>query len=228
MSIWKQRIDLVATILMIAAAGTVIWTTQFRSGSKKQALEIPKEPIPIADARAEGRIDAPAVVVMFTDFQCPACKKFVEETKPEIEKEYITTGRVKFVVKHFPLNSHPLAPRAAEAAECAGQQDKFWDYHDLLYKNQVGISESTWTQLGSQANLEAKAFADCLGGTFRDRIAADRSLAQRLKLSGTPTFFIGTETADGQFRARQAVSGGRVLLELLRSEVPEIERSLAR
>ena len=228
MSIWKQRIDLFATILMIAAAGTVIWTSQFRPTAKKQPLEIPKESIPIGDARAEGRVDAPVVVVMFTDFQCPACKKFVEETKPEIEKEYIATGRLKFVVKHFPLNTHPFAPRAAEAAECAGQQNKFWDYHDLLYKNQVGISEGTWTQLGSQVKLEATVFADCLGGTFRERVASDRALAQRLKLNGTPTFFIGTETADGQFRARQAVNGGKVLLELLRSEVPEIERSLAR
>ena len=167
-------------------------------------------------------------IIQFTDFQCPACKKFVEETKPEIEKEYIATGRLKFVVKHFPLNTHPFAPRAAEAAECAGQQNKFWDYHDLLYKNQVGISEGTWTQLGSQVKLEATVFADCLGGTFRERVASDRALAQRLKLNGTPTFFIGTETADGQFRARQAVNGGKVLLELLRSEVPEIERSLAR
>ncbi len=85
-----------------------------------------------------GDENAPIVMLEFSDFQCPFCGKFWAETLPQIEKNYVDTGKVLFVYKDFPLREiHPFAQKAAEAALCAGDEGNFWEYHDELFKNQV-------------------------------------------------------------------------------------------
>lgn len=94
-----------------------------------------------------GKKDAKVTIVEFSDFQCPFCKQFFSETLPQLKKEYIDTGKVKLFYRQFPLTSiHPNAQIAAEAAECANEQGKFWEYHDILFTNQaswVNLPQST-------------------------------------------------------------------------------------
>ncbi len=91
--------------------------------------------VEIGDSPVKGDANAPITIVEFSDFQCPFCARFYTQTLGQIEREYIDTGKVKLVYKDFPLNSiHPNAQKAAEAARCAGEQNKFWEYHDKLFE----------------------------------------------------------------------------------------------
>src|SRR3989344_1487036 len=103
------------------------------SSNRSLALSLMDENDP-----TKGDKNAPIVMLEFSDFQCPFCAKFWAETLPQIEKNYVDTGKVYFVYKDFPLSEiHPFAQQAAEAALCAGEQGKFWEYHDKLFENQV-------------------------------------------------------------------------------------------
>ena len=113
-------------------------------------------------ARAKGRADAPVVVYEMADFQCPACRQFALETMPAIEREYVRTGKVRFVFINFPLSVfdstfHRNAGPAAELAMCAARQDRFWPAHDALFQRQ-----SVWAPLADPAPYFA-ALADTIG-----------------------------------------------------------------
>lgn len=144
-----------------------------------------------------------ATIVEFSDFQCPFCQQFFNETLPQIKSNYIDTGKAKLVYRYFPLPIHSNAQKAAEAAECANQQGKFWQYHDLLFKN----AQSDGTGLDA-ASL--KKYADSLGlnrgmlgffgknkfNTCLDNGQAAEAVNQDVKdgeaagVSGTPSFVI--------------------------------------
>ena len=92
------------------------------------------------DDVVQGDANAPVTIVEFSDFQCPYCGRNFEQTYPQIKKLYIDTGKVKYVMRDFPLNFHPEAQKAAEAAGCAEEQGKFWEMHDKLFSNQQDLS----------------------------------------------------------------------------------------
>src|SRR3989338_8554201 len=90
--------------------------------------------VELSDAdQVKGEEDAPVTIVEYSDFQCPFCKRFYEQTLPSIEEKYIATGKVKLIYRHFPLSFHQNAQVAAEGVECAGDQDKFCEMHDILF-----------------------------------------------------------------------------------------------
>src|SRR4051794_7424651 len=96
--------------------------------------------ISIQGAPARGSADAKVVVIEYSDFQCPYCGKFARETFANVEQKYIAPGRVRYVFRNFPLDeSHPKAFKAADAAECANQQGKFWEMHAQLFANQQAL-----------------------------------------------------------------------------------------
>mgnify|MGYP003967414105 FL=1 len=87
------------------------------------------------DDAVKGDVDALVTIVEFSDYECPFCGKYVEETMPQIMENYVDTGKVNYVFRDFPLSFHADAQKAAEAAECAGEQDMYWDMHDILFEN---------------------------------------------------------------------------------------------
>lgn len=150
----------------------------------------------------KGNPDAPVTVVEFSDFQCPFCSRFYDQTLPALEENYINTGQVKLVYKDFPLdNLHPNARPSHIAAECADEQGKFWDYHDVLFENQAEWNRLSSDDLSSQLNqyatslgLESASFAACLTSQeMADEVNADYLQALSYGATGTPTFFIGNE-----------------------------------
>jgi protein-disulfide isomerase len=149
-----------------------------------------------------GNPDAPVTVTEFGDFQCPSCGAFARSVEPELIRRYIDTGKAKLVFRHFPWIG-PESRRAAEAASCAGAQDRFWEYHDLLYAQQHGensgfLSADTLKRLASQLALDRGAFDACLdGGVYRAAVDADFQEVRRLGLNATPSFLVNGQRIVG-------------------------------
>jgi len=150
----------------------------------------------------KGNPDAPVTVVEFSDFQCPFCSRFFEQTLPLIEENYIDTGKIKFVYKDLPLdNLHPNARSAHIASECADEEGKFWEYHDVLFQKQAewqSLASSdldiTLSQFAVDLGMQAASFESCMESQdIADEVNQDTLEAARYGATGTPTFFIGTE-----------------------------------
>jgi len=158
--------------------------------------------VSLDDDPFKGNADAPVTIVEFSDFQCPFCLRFYEQTLPSIIENYVDTGKVKFVYRDLPLDSiHPNARPVHIAAECADEQGKFWEYHDILFDKQVEWQrlsssdlQSTLTQYGSDLGLESASFEACLeSDVIADEVNKDTLDAARYGATGTPAFFIGNE-----------------------------------
>ena len=147
---------------------------------------------------ALGRADAPLTMVEFTDLQCPYCRQFALGAFDDIRKNWIDTGKLRFISRDFPLDFHAQAMPAARAARCAGEQGKFWEMRLALVRNANLLSADYITKTGTDLNLDAKALSDCRASTKYDaEIAAELQEGTRLGLSGTPTFVVGRTTATG-------------------------------
>ena len=146
--------------------------------------------------RVRGNPQAPVIIVEFYDFQCPFCKASESTIKALLSKY---EGRIKLAVLDFPLSEiHPLARRAAEAARCAGEQDKFWEYHDSLFEAQSKLGEVDLFTRARALKLDESAFLACLNsGKFRPYIEADRKEGANAGVVGTPGFFINGVFLDG-------------------------------
>ena len=155
-----------------------------------------------------GNPNAKVTIVEFSDFQCPFCKQFEDNTYPKLYDEYIKTNKIKFVFRHYPLNSiHPTAQKAAEASECANAQNKFWEYHNLLFKNQSTWSPlpladalNSFTDYAAELGLNTITFRSCLDtDQLTQKVQEDSSDGDKASVNGTPTFFInGTRLVGNQ------------------------------
>ncbi len=163
-----------------------------QSAKVQRLLEEP-EPIRVTvkaeGAFAKGPKDAPVTIVEFSDFQCPFCRNVVATVK-EVMHQYPTA--VRWAFRDYPIASlHPKAPKAAEAARCAGEQGRFWDYHDLLFDSQAQATPEDFKRFADQLKLDPKSFASCLDtGKQQAAVQSDVEEAARLGITGTPTFFI--------------------------------------
>jgi protein-disulfide isomerase len=146
----------------------------------------------------KGDANAPVTIVEFSDFECPFCGRFYSETLSQIEENYIDTGKVKMEYRHFPLSFHPEAGPAAEASECAREQGKFWDYHDILYENQGSLGEANYKKWAVELGLDTGKFDSCFdSGKFRDKVQQDFTDGQAAGVSGTPSFLINDKLVVG-------------------------------
>jgi protein-disulfide isomerase len=144
---------------------------------------------------AMGRPDAPLTMVEFTDLQCPFCRQFMLTSFDELKKNWIDTGKLRYISRDFPLDIHAQAVPAARAARCAGEQGKFWEMRITLMKNANLLTADYITKTAADLKLEPKAFAACAVSTkFDGEIAADMQEAAALGVGGTPTFVIGRTT----------------------------------
>jgi len=141
----------------------------------------------------KGDKKAPVTLIEFSDFQCSFCRKFWNKTLPLIEERYIKTGKVKFTYRHFAILGKP-SKAAAQAAECAGEQGKFWDYHDKLFASAGSLFAFSRGRLKGYARelgLEDKVFTHCLdSGKYSKKVDGETSIAASLGARGTPAFFL--------------------------------------
>jgi protein-disulfide isomerase len=144
-----------------------------------------------------GRDDAPVTVVEFADYQCPFCRKFHSETFVELKKNYIDTGKVRFVSRDLPLDFHPNAPGAAVAARCAGEQHKYWEMRDMMLANDADLSSASLLKYGEQIHLDMAAFGGCLNDKkYTADIQKDVAEAGAMGIGGTPSFVVGKTAKD--------------------------------
>lgn len=156
--------------------------------------------VPVGDSPAWGPEDAPVTIVEFTDYQCPFCKRHFDRVYPWIKSEH--GDRVRYVVRNLPLPSHPDARSAAEAAGCARDQDKFWEYHDVLFRNQTSLLEPDLRRYAGEVGLDVERFSECLeSGTKEELVARDLEAAGQLGVASTPAFFIGGRRLVGAWPA---------------------------
>jgi protein-disulfide isomerase len=147
---------------------------------------------------ALGRDDAPVTMVEFTDYQCPFCRRFEADSFAQLKKEYIDTGKVRFVSRDLPLDFHPNAPAAAMAARCAGDQHKFWEMRDaMMLDTTTDLGPDAILKYGQKTNLDMTAFRGCLSDKkYTSAIQKDTADAGTLGISGTPSFVIGKTAKD--------------------------------
>lgn len=153
----------------------------------------PSEPVEVSmdDDPVKGDPDAPITIIEFSDFECPFCGRFYTGALPQIIENYIDTGKAKLVYRDYPLSFHPNANKAAEAAECADEQGKFWEMHDKIFENQGSLSTANFKAWAADLGLDTDAFNSCLdNGDMADEVAKDLSDGQAAGVSGTPTFFV--------------------------------------
>lgn len=149
------------------------------------------------EARSKGSPDAPVTVYEMADFQCPACRMFAVTVLPTLEREYVATGKVRWIFINLPLTSiHPNAMAAAEVAVCAGRQGRFWPTHDLLFQRQdawarLAQPRDTLVALALRAGVNRAKLLSCIeGGTARTEIELDAQRAARTGARSTPSFYI--------------------------------------
>ena len=173
-------------------------------GNTQKAPSQSPQPVRISldDDPIRGDPNAPISIVEFSDFQCPFCARFHVQTLPLIIEEYIEEGKVNLVYRDFPIQSiHPNALPAAVAAECANEQGRYWEYHDMLFEKQNGWNRldsntaiSTFSQYATDVGLEQQQFDSCLGsGKYLEEVQGDLSDGRDYGISGTPGFFIGND-----------------------------------
>jgi len=158
--------------------------------------------VSLDDDPLKGNPSAEITIVEFSDFQCPFCARFHATTLPQIEQNYLSTGKVNFVYRDFPIQSiHPNALPAALAAECADDQGKFWEYHDKLFQNQrswqgLGIQTgiNTFKEYAQELGLNLEEFNSCLDSRkYAQEINDDLQDGRDYGVTGTPGFFVGNE-----------------------------------
>ena len=152
-------------------------------------LSAPRIAVSTSGGVSNGPEDAPVTLVEFSDYQCPFCARS-QDTVQKVLKEY--DGKIRHVFMDFPLDSiHPEARPAAEAARCAGEQDKFWEYHDVLYEKQRELSEENYRKWAEELSLDGEKFAKCLESDKFDAVIEENLQAgQQAGVSGTPGFFV--------------------------------------
>ena len=160
------------------------------------ALQAPVQGLTVRpDDPARGSAKAPVTIVLFSDFQCPFCSR-VEPTLSQVEKAY--GDKVRVVWKHQPLSFHPNAMPAAEAAEAAREQGKFWQMHARLFEGQRALSDGLYDQIAKEIGLDVRRFDEARrSGRGRARIAEDQALAARIGARATPTMFVNGVKVEG-------------------------------
>ncbi|MBR9682677.1 MAG: DsbA family protein [Candidatus Aenigmarchaeota archaeon] len=161
-----------------------------------QPTEQPTAPPPIVDVSADddavkGSADAPVTIIEFSDYECPFCARFYTQTYGQIDEKYIQTGKVKYVVRDFPLSFHAQAQKAGEAAECAGEQGQYYEMHDKLFEEGVEGGVTAFKQYAVDLGLDTDEFNTCLdSGAMAQEVKDDMSDGQAAGVTGTPAFFI--------------------------------------
>lgn len=156
-----------------------------------QIAELPRYDIPVTDEDpALGDADAPITIVEFADFQCPYCIRHFQETVPQLKADY--GDQIRFVYKDYPLSGlHPDAYSAALSAQCANEQGKFWEYHDLLFSGRLGLGQEAYDSYATELGLDVAAFDTCIEEErYSEAVQADYDFGSQVGVTSTPTFFV--------------------------------------
>ncbi len=169
---------------------------RLREGAQvKIFLTRPTVDVTVDDDPMKGNKDAKITIIEFTDYQCPFCSR----ARPTIKQVLDTYGdKVRYVLRDFALDFHPHAKKAAEAAHCAGDQNKYWEYSDILWANQKALDTADLKKYASQLSLDQAKFDTCLdSGKYTAEVEKDIADGSKAGVTGTPSFFINGQMLTG-------------------------------
>ncbi len=207
-------------------------TLQRQQSEILKALAAHSNPVPSSlelnpsEIRSLGKKTAAVTLVEYFDYQCPFCARFFEDAMPELEKNYITTGRLRFVALDYPLETiHSFALVASEAAQCANDQGKFWPMHDELLRHSYALDRKSISLYAHDVELDIRPFQKCLNsGKYAGEIRNQEAAAGNLGVRGTPTFFLGVMDHTGRTLSHLRRFDGAVSYAALK---PAIDQLLA-
>jgi protein-disulfide isomerase len=174
----------------LQARAMLVEELKAKSGAAvKVMLDPPRYTVPtLADDPVRGNAAAPITIVEFSDYQCPFCAR-VNPTLAKVREAY--GDRVKVVFKDFPLGNHPQAPKAAEAARCAGDQSKYWEMHDAMFANQRALDVPALKQTARAIGLNGTNFDQCLdSGKWAAAVRSGTELGEKMGVNSTPTLYV--------------------------------------
>ena len=219
----RTWLDVSSTLAIVAVSASVLWSVHMKPASEAGTADpdpqparpsqgLPSDPVSIDNAQRLGRSDAPFVIVQYSDFQCPYCASVAREGVPTLVDRYINAGKLQLIFRHLPLDRlHPLARQAAEAAECAGGQGKFWQMHDVLFNQTTPLKASAFGSYAKTIGLDVPRFKKCVTEhEMAQRVSRDSDEAARFQISSTPTFLLGMRQADGRVKVVRRATGGNV------------------
>jgi len=181
-----------------------------RGGAAPEAFQ--PVAVSVEGGASYGKTDAKVTIVEFSDYQCPFCARYSNETFPQIDRDYIQTGRVRYVLRDFPIESiHPQAFKAHEAVHCAGEQAKRREMHEKVFANQRAMTGADLDAHAQALGLDVAGFQKCLAsGVHAAKIRKDLEEGQQSGVTGTPTFFLGlTEENSPKVKAIRRIVGAQ-------------------
>ncbi len=209
----NQNILLPASILIAAVliSGSVLYTSGSpQTGSPNgqdlgppvvsgEGLELNEGDVILGDP------NAPVTLIEYSDFQCPFCGRFYSQTEPLIKENYIQTGKVKFVYRHFAFLG-PESRAAANAVECAKDQGSFWDFHNEIFDAEIrdgqehngNLDRALFLSIAQKLGLDTAEYTSCLDtNKYNDKVESDYNVAQQLGVAATPTIFVNDKMIEG-------------------------------
>lgn len=197
----RVNISVARTVLLMAAGGVLLSAVSGQTGQKPGewtradlVASLERGPGP-----TKGSSDAPVVMVYFTDFQCGYCRKFVSETLPRIDAQYLQTGKARVVFRHLAILGE-ASIQAARAASCAFDQGKFWEYHDALFAktSPLAFGMAGLKRYARDLQLDERAFGACLDGRMHARrVEAETLIGRAVGATGTPAFLLNGQLVLG-------------------------------
>ena len=188
-------------------------------------LDVPTDvSMVVSDLPVIGDSRASVIVIEFSDFECPFCRRYARTVFADVEREFIVPGRVRYAFAHFPLESiHSRARLLAEAAVCAGRQGRFWEMHDLLFDLPASDDTTLLEAVVAEAGLQADQVLECLqeGGQLSEVIDRDIQVGRRLGIAATPSFVIGQIDKAGHIRPLKLIRGAQSV-EWFRRAIKEV------
>ncbi len=185
-----QRYGLLIGVVVLAVVAVAVFASLDQAGAGQDAA-----PDDSALDKSLGAADALVLVAEFADFQCPYCKQFADGPGQLLKEEYVDTGQVRFVFRHFAFLGDE-STWAAEASDCADEQGRFWEYHDRLFEAQGAENSGAYSYdnlkaLAAELGLDTEQFNQCLdSGKYRSEVRQEYSEGQRFGVQGTPTLFV--------------------------------------
>ena len=199
------------TVAALIASLAVIAVQFEKPRTAQKAPIVPRGPLSLDNAPTIGNTAAARVLMVYSDFQCPYCARFAQETWPQLREQYVDRGMLLVAFRNLPLPIHAQAIRAAEAAECANREGKFWEMHDRLFQDQQHLDDATFLRDAGELGLDLDRWGACYRGEARAHIESDISDARAVGISSTPYFVLGSRMADGSLKALTSIRGSMSL-----------------
>ena len=191
---WSDWLRLPFVFFLGLGLGWLIWGQSLPPSAVDTAGnangEVRRFNVPTDGDPSLGPENAPVTIIEFSDYQCPYCAMWHAQVFTRLMNDY--QGKIRFVYRDFPLYSvHPQAESAAEAADCAGEQNAYWDFHTALFSGKYSLGKDAYTRYAAELNLDADKFAQCISERrYQSEVEADFAAATKLGVNSTPTFYI--------------------------------------